>query len=99
MPVPGRRLEADMMIGLELALDGADQADGEEGGADDDMEAVKASRHEEGRGIDAVGEAERRMAVFPSLQAGEAEAERHGAGEAANQVAAVVMDQRMVRPG
>ena len=41
----------------ELALERAAQADGEEDRADDDVEAVEAGRHEEGRRIDAVLEA------------------------------------------
>ena len=53
VPVPGRRLEAEMVVRLEVALS-AEEADREEGRADDDMEAVEAGRHEEGRGIDPV---------------------------------------------
>ena len=54
VPVPGRRLEAEMAGGRELAGDGADQAHRQEDGADDDMEAVEARRHEEGRAVDGV---------------------------------------------
>src|SRR4051794_3879319 len=42
VPVPRRRLEAEMMVGLEVALVGAEPADDEEGRADDDVEAVEA---------------------------------------------------------
>ena len=59
MPVPGGRLEPEMMIGLEVALDRPEEADGQEAGPDDDMEAVETGRHVEGRGIDAVPETER----------------------------------------
>ena len=54
VPVPGRRLEAEMAGRRELAGDGAAQAHGQEDGADDHMGAVKARRHEEGRAIDRV---------------------------------------------
>src|SRR6185437_15385157 len=77
VPVPCRRLEAEMMVRLEMAGDGAEQVHGEEARADDDMEAVETRRHEEGRGVNASGEAERGVAVFPGLQAGEADAEDH----------------------
>ena len=51
MPVPRRRLETEMAGGGELAGHGAEQAHGQEDGSDDDMEAVEAGRHEEGRAV------------------------------------------------
>ena len=56
-----------MVVRLEMPLDGAHQADEQEDGADDDVEAVEAGRHVEGRGIDVVAEAERGMGVFVGL--------------------------------
>src|SRR5712671_3172481 len=61
VPVPCCRLEAEMMIGLEVSGDGAEEVHGEEARADDDMEAVEPRRHEEGRGIYTVFEAEGSM--------------------------------------
>src|SRR5258708_35647856 len=58
VPVPGRRLEAEMLLRSEVAGARPEEADDEEGGADDDMEAVEAGRHEEGLGIDPVDEVE-----------------------------------------
>ena len=52
MPIPGRRFKAEMAGGRELAGNGAAQAHGQEDGADDDMGAMKARGHEEGRTID-----------------------------------------------
>src|SRR5579872_3370400 len=78
VPVPRRRLEAEMMVGTELAFDRANQANEQERRADDDMCAVEAGRHKEGRRIHALGEAEGGVAVFPSLTGGEAKAEDHG---------------------
>src|SRR3546814_8172088 len=49
VPVPGRRLEAEVVIRLEVAGAGPEEADDEEDGADDHMEAVAAGRHVEGR--------------------------------------------------
>src|SRR3954453_12533832 len=49
MPVPGRRLEAEMLLRGEVAFVRADQADDQEDRADDDVGAVEARRHEEGR--------------------------------------------------
>src|SRR3954454_14081170 len=51
MPVPGSRLEAEMLPGREVTLGGADQADGQEDGANDHVETVEARRHEEGRAV------------------------------------------------
>src|SRR4051812_730880 len=56
MPIPGGRLEPEMLLRPEMAFVGADQADGEKDGADDDVRAVEARRHEEGRGVDILGE-------------------------------------------
>src|SRR5690242_18868235 len=99
VPVPRRGLESEMMIGTEMASDPADQADEKEGRADDDMRAVEARRHEEGRRIDALGEAESGVAVLIGLQTGEADAEDHGKREALDQALAVVLQERVMRPG
>ena len=64
--------------GLKWPLGGAPEADHQEAGADDDVEAVEARRHEEGRGIDALGEAEGRMGVLVGLQGSEDDAEADG---------------------
>src|SRR5690349_15670408 len=99
VPVPRRRLEAEMVIGLEMPGERAEEIHGEEAGADDDMEAVEAGRHEERRGIDPAFEAEGGVAVLPGLEAGEADAEDDGQSEAADQPFAVVLEQRVMRPG
>src|SRR5436853_3785865 len=70
MPVPGGRLEPEMLPRREVALVGADQAYGEEDGADDHVEAVEAGRHEEGRAVDIAFEGEWRVGIFPRLDAG-----------------------------
>src|SRR4249920_4149307 len=49
VPVPGRRLEAEMQLRRERAAHGPDQAHREKDGADDDVEPVETGRHEEGR--------------------------------------------------
>src|SRR5216683_6202853 len=67
VPVPGRRLQPEMMVRLEMALRGAPQADGEKDRPDDDVKAVKPGRHEKRRGIDPVGEMEGGVAVFVGL--------------------------------
>src|SRR5205085_8259922 len=64
MPVPGGGLEAEMLVGLELALHRAEQADQQEGRSDEDVEAVEARRHEEGRRVDVVTEAERGVRIL-----------------------------------
>src|SRR5689334_11566889 len=82
VPVPRRRLEAEMPLRRELALDRADQADCEEDRADDDVETVEAGRHEEGRRIDAILEAERGVRILVGLAAGEGDAEQNGQRQA-----------------
>src|SRR5436309_2607332 len=46
VPVPRRRLEPEMLPGREVTLVRANQADGEEDGADDHVEAVESRGHE-----------------------------------------------------
>ena len=76
VPVPGGRLKAEVLPRREIALVRADQADREEDGADDHVEAVEAGRHEEGRAIDAAFEREGRMGVLIGLHAREGQAEQ-----------------------
>lgn len=83
MPIPSGRFKAEMAFRCEMPLDRADQADKQEGGADNHMEAMEAGGQEEGRRINATArEWERRHAVFPSLQTGEDQAQQHGDGQA-----------------
>ncbi len=69
-------LEAEMLLGREVSGIGAQQADQQEDRADQHVEAVEAGRHEEGGAIDVAGEAERGVAVFVGLHAGERSAEQ-----------------------
>src|SRR3546814_5530885 len=48
MPVPGSRLEAEVLLWREIAIVEPLQADGEEDGAHHHVKAVEAGRHEEG---------------------------------------------------
>ena len=100
MPIPGRRFEAEMTFRREMPLHGADQADKQEGRAINHMEAMEAGRQEEGRGINATAiKLERRHAILPRLQGGEDHAEQHCDGQAPDEPLAVILQQRMVRPG
>src|SRR6266700_6093287 len=60
VPVPGGEFEAEVLGRREVAGIGAPQADDQEDGADQHVEAVEASRHEEGRAIDIAGELQSR---------------------------------------
>src|SRR5690349_18138919 len=64
MPIPGCRLEAEVLPRREIALVSAEQADGEEDRADDHVEAVEAGRHEEGRAVNIAFEGKGRVGVF-----------------------------------
>eukprot|EP01088_Endostelium_zonatum_P004172 TRINITY_DN15393_c0_g1_i1.p1 TRINITY_DN15393_c0_g1~~TRINITY_DN15393_c0_g1_i1.p1 ORF type:complete len:297 (+),score=-1.57 TRINITY_DN15393_c0_g1_i1:1-891(+) len=115
MPIPGGGLEAEMLARGEVALVRADQADREEDGADQDVETVEAGRHEEGGAIVDPLEGEGRVHVFIRLDAAEQHAERNRqpqplehavavadaeqAPQAGLFAAALVVDQRVVRPG
>src|SRR5687767_5780535 len=77
MPIPGGCLEAEMLIGPEMAGKRTEETDDEENGPDDDVEAVEARGHEEGGTIDiaavVAAEGECRMGIFIGLNAREQE--------------------------
>src|SRR4029078_1670482 len=77
MPVPSGGLEAEMMLHGERATDSTDQTHREEDGADDNVKAVEARRHEEGRAVDVMREAEAGMSVFIGLAGSETGGEPH----------------------
>ena len=60
---------------------------------------MEAGRHEEGGAVDRILEGERRVDVLVGLHEGEQHAEPDGQRQAVDQALAVVVDQRMVRPG
>src|SRR4029079_18039615 len=93
MPVPSGGLEAEMMLHGERATDSTDQTHSEEDGADDNVEAVEARRHEEGRAVDVMREAEAGMSVFIGLAGREQDAEHHGADQAPNESFAVAFQK------
>src|SRR5579862_4441002 len=99
MPVPGRRLEAEMLPRREIPGVRSDQADGQEDRANDDVEAVEAGRHEEGRAVDAALKVERRVIIFPALDRGEQEPEQDSADQPLLKSLAVAMQQGVMRPG
>src|SRR6202790_498521 len=72
MPIPGGEFEAEMLGWREVPGIGPDQADGQEDGADQHMEAVEAGRHEEGGAVDIAGEPEGGVAYFIGSQQREA---------------------------
>src|SRR3546814_4765851 len=99
MPVPGSRLEAEVLLWREIAIVEPLQADGEEDGAHHHVKAVEAGRHEEGGTIDAALEAERRVIIFKRLNGAEHHAKPDGAPQALLRALAVAMAQRGMRPG
>src|SRR5689334_6100982 len=82
VPVPGGEFEAEMLGRREMPGIGAHQADDQEHGSDQHVEAVETGRHEEGGAIDVAGEGERGMAVLVGLHAGEGGPEQDGEDEA-----------------
>src|SRR5713101_5308917 len=98
VPVPCCRLEAEMMIGLEVSGHGAKEVHDEETRADDDMEAVEPRRHEEGRRIDPVFETKGSVAVFIGLQRAEAEAEEDRDTQPLDELPTVVHEKCAMSP-
>src|SRR5688572_1958298 len=92
-----------MLIGPEMAGKRSEEADDEKDGADDDVKSVKARGHEEGRAIDVAAivaaEGEGGMGIFIGLDAGKKEAQHNCEGKPPDQALAVVVDERVVRPG
>src|SRR5437764_1892378 len=82
MPVPGGKLETEMLLRRELPGIGAQQADRQEDCANDHVEAVEAGGHEEGRAIDVARVMESRVAVLIGLDAGKGRAEQDGEDQA-----------------
>src|SRR6266545_608123 len=103
MPVPGGGLEAEMLRRLEMTGERAEQADGQEDGADDDMKAMEAGRHEEGRAVDVAAivaaEGEGGVGIFIGLDRSEERAQEDGADEAPFEAPAVVVEESVMRPG
>src|SRR5687768_12897227 len=91
MPVPGGGLEAEMLFRPEMALQRADQADGQEDGADDDVGAVEAGRHEEGGAVDVAGKVERRRRIFEGLDGREQQPEKYRQRQSPDQALPVVV--------
>src|SRR5215475_8173201 len=99
MPVPSCELEAEMLLGAEMAEEGTDQAHGQEDRADDHVGAMEASRHEEGGTVDVAFVVERSVAVLVGLHGREGEAEQDGKDEAPFEPLPVILQERVMRPG
>src|SRR3546814_9376947 len=96
MPIPGSRFETEMLLGGEIAIVKALQADREEDGADDDVKAMKSGRHEKGRAVNGALEGERRMIIFKRLDRAEHQAKPDRAPQAFLCAIAVTVDQRKI---
>src|SRR5947207_5702707 len=81
VPVPRRKLEAEVLFWIEVPGHRAQQTNGQEDGADDHMSSMEARRHEESSAVDVATEVEGRVRVFVGLDAGEREAEQNGENE------------------
>src|SRR3546814_12175691 len=88
-----------MLLRGEMTLIGAHEADDQEDRADQNVKAVEARRHIEGRAVVALPEAEGRMGIFIGLDRREDGAEDDRQPQAFLQPLAVAVDQRMMRPG
>ena len=64
MSVSGGCFKTEVMFRCKVVLDLSEKADGQEGGSDDDVEAVEACCYEESRAINPVGDGERGFVVF-----------------------------------
>ena len=75
MPVPGCCFETEMMLGLEMTRPRPEKAHDQEAGSNDNVEAVEARRHEEGRAVYPTCEGKSSMGIFVGLQNREADAQ------------------------
>src|SRR5256885_16164533 len=73
VPVPGAELKAEMLRGREVSEIGADEAHDQEGRANDDVRAMEAGRHEEGRAVDVAGVVEAGVQALVARPPGEGE--------------------------
>src|SRR5215472_1811912 len=99
VPVPRREFKSEMLGRLELSSDGAEQTNNQEDRPDDHMSAMKARGHEKRGAVDAAGIVERRMPIFPRLHAGESDPQGDSKRQAPDQPLAIVVQQRVMRPG
>src|SRR3546814_13857003 len=67
VPIPRRGFETEMLLRGEMALIGPHEADDQEDRADQNVKAVEARRHIEGRAVVALPETERRVHIFIGL--------------------------------
>src|SRR3546814_13901444 len=67
VPVPGGGFETEMLLRGEMTLIGAHEADDQEDRADQNVKAVEARRHKEGRAVVARPEADGSMGRFIGL--------------------------------
>src|SRR3977135_1070810 len=98
MPIPSGELEAEMLCRREMSEIRADKTYDQKRRAYDDMETVKAGRHEERGAVRVAAESERRVAVLEGLHAGEGQTKHNGQYQAPFESLAVVLQKRMVRP-
>src|SRR6266545_3386084 len=87
MPVPGGKLETEMLSRREVSEIGAEQTDDQERRADDDM-----------RAIDVAAEIEPCVAVFVGLHACKCQTKRNRQDQAPLQALPVVLEKRVMRP-
>ena len=99
MPVPGGKLESEMLSRREVSEIGAEQTHDQKGRADDDMRAMEPGRHEECGAIDVAAEIEPCVAVLVGLHAGESQTKRNRQDQAPLQSLAVVLEKGVMRPG
>src|SRR5262245_4912623 len=92
MPVPGGKLETEMLSRCEVPEIGAEQTDDQKRRANDDMRAMESGRHEECGAIDVAAEVEPCVAVFVGLHAGEGQTKRNRQDQAPLQALAVVLE-------
>ena len=64
MSVSGGCLEAKVVLGCEVVLYLAEETDGKEGGANDNVEAMESGGNEEGSPINTVGDCEGRLIIL-----------------------------------
>ena len=99
VPIPSSSFKTNVLFLCEVTALQADQTHQQEDRTDNNVEAMKASRHEEVRAIDVTRKAKRRVGVFIHLESSEDQAKHHRKDQTVFHVFTVVfVHKSVVRP-
>src|SRR5665647_348758 len=98
MPIPGDRLEAEVIFGTEMPSHHTEQYNGQHNGTQGHMQPVKTGKHEEGGTVNATFDGEAGLGVLMGLQPQKGYAQQNGKCQANLELGAVVFNQPPMCP-